>query len=190
MRIIAGTARGRTLVTPKGRSTRPTQDYVRESLFNIIQRDVPEAVVLDLFAGSGALALESISRGAAKAALADCSRQAIECIRRNAETLGFSDRTTILHGDWRAAADRLSAAGFRFDLVFLDPPYDLTQYAEITEALHNRALLAQEALIIVEHQKDVALDLSPSFILRDMRTYGDTVIHLFTFDTGGNSDGT
>lgn len=189
MRIIAGTARGRTLIAPGGRSTRPTQDYVRESLFNIIQRDVPGAAVLDLFAGSGALALEALSRGAAKAALADCSRQAIECIRRNTQALGFSDSATILQGDWRAAAQRLSTAGDRFDLVFLDPPYDLTRYAEITETLQARDLLLRDALIVIEHRRDAALELSPSFILRDKRAYGDTVIHFFTFDTGGNPDG-
>ena len=85
MRIIAGTARGRTIVAPKGQDTRPTQDYVRESLFNILQWDVPEAQVLDLFAGSGALALEALSRGAAEATLVDCSMDAIAAIRRNVE---------------------------------------------------------------------------------------------------------
>jgi len=189
MRIIAGTARGRTLIAPKGRSTRPTQDYVRESLFNIIQRDVPDAVVLDLFAGSGALALEALSRGAAQAAMVDRSRQAIDCIRRNTEALGFTERANILQGDWRSAIERLSNTQNRFDLVFLDPPYDLVLYAGITELLRTDKLLAQGALIVIEHQRNASLELSPFFLLRDIRTYGDTAIHLFTFDTGGNADG-
>lgn len=189
MRIIAGSARGRTLFAPKGLHTRPTQDYVRESLFNIIRRDVPDAQVLDLFAGSGALALEALSRGAASAVLADRSRQAIECIRRNAETLGFAEQAAILHGDWRAVLERMPISGHRFSLVFLDPPYDLIQYAEIAELLRARRLLVDEALIVIEHQKDVILKLSPFFIPKDCRIYGDTAITLFTFTSGGNSDG-
>ena len=126
MRIIAGEARGRTLTAPKGMDTRPTQDYVRESLFNILQASVPEARVLDLFAGSGALALEALSRGAVKATLVDCSTDAVQCIKRNAETLGFAERVTVIRSDWQAALMRLSKNGERFTLVFLDPPYRIT----------------------------------------------------------------
>jgi 16S rRNA (guanine966-N2)-methyltransferase len=189
MRIIAGDARGRTIVTPKGRLTRPTQDYVRESLFSIIQRDVPNAAVLDLFAGSGALALEALSRGAANAVLADKSRQAIECIRRNVETLGYSDRAVILQGEWQAVVKRIPETQHGFDLVFLDPPYDLATYADMAEMLRSRRLLKEDALIVIEHHKDVAVELSPLFAMKDCRTYGDTLIHLFTFGLGGKTDG-
>lgn len=189
MRIIAGQARGRTLFAPKGQLTRPTQDFVRESLFNIIQRDVPEAVVLDLFAGSGALALEALSRGAAKAVLVDCSRQAVACIRRNVEATKTSEQATILPCDWRMAVEKLKGTGIRFDLVFLDPPYLLTQYPEMTELLIDRALLADGALIVIEHRKDVRFALNPSFLPRDLRTYGDTEISLYTYRPGGNIDG-
>ncbi len=189
MRIIAGHARGRTLFAPKGQLTRPTQDFVRESLFNIIQRDVPESVVLDLFAGSGALALEALSRGAAKAVLVDRSRQAAACMRRNAETAGFMQQALILQCDWRAAAEKLKDTGTRFDLVFLDPPYELTQYPETADLLRDRGLLADGALIVIEHRRDVQFDLSPFFIPRDLRTYGDTCIRLYTYRPGGSSDG-
>ena len=186
MRIIAGDARGRTILAPKGQTTRPTQDYVRESLFNIIQRDVPGSVVLDLFAGSGALALEALSRGAARAVLADSSRSASECIRRNVETLRYADRAVLYQGDWRAVLRQIPKAGSAFNLVFLDPPYQLTQYREITEQLRTAGMLAKGALIVIEHRKDVAADLSPFFRMNDRRNYGDTVISLFIFDTGGN----
>ena len=188
MRIIAGTARGRTIIAPKGQNTRPTQDYVRESLFNIIQRDVPEANVLDLFAGSGALALEALSRGARRAVMADQSRQAIECIRRNTETLGFSQQTLIAQGDWKSVVQRIENE--TFDLVFLDPPYQLSKYGEITDRLQNRQLLARDALIIIEHRKDVDIALSTDFVCGGFRTYGgDTVIHFYRFNAGGNNDG-
>ena len=188
MRIIAGKARGRTIYAPKGRHTRPTQDFVRESLFNIIQRDVPDAMVLDLFAGSGALALEALSRGAAHAVLGDRSRQAIECIRRNTETLGFSEQTTVLQGDWCVVVQRLPARNQRFDLVFLDPPYDLARYREMTDLLKACHLLQDDALLVIEHHKDSVPDLDSCFQEKDVRTYGDTIIRLFTFKMGGYND--
>lgn len=189
MRIIAGEARRRTIVAPKGLQTRPTLDYVRESLFSIIQRDVPGSAVLDLFAGSGALAMEALSRGAASAVLADKSHQAIECIRQNTETLRFLDRAVILQGDWQAVLQRLSETNRSFDLVFLDPPYDLTAYADMADMLLDRRLLMEDALLVIEHRKGIAVNLSPRFQLKDCRTYGDTAIHLFTFGKGGETDG-
>ena len=186
MRIIAGTARGRTLIAPKGQSTRPTQDYVRESLFNIIQRDVPGATVLDLFAGSGALALEALSRGAESAVLADKARPAVDCIRRNIDALVFSDQAVFLQADWRKTLrqpfDR------PFDLVFLDPPYSLALYREITDTLNDQKLLADGALIVIEHRRDVPVSLSPLFALTDHRNYGDTEIDFYRFQAGGQTD--
>ena len=176
------------MTAPKGQNTRPTQDYVRESLFNIIQRDVPDANVLDLFAGSGALALEALSRGAAHAVLADKAMKAVDCIRRNTSAAGFEAKTDIRLGDWAAVLERLPAQ--LFDLVFLDPPYSLTLYREITQKLLDRKLLANDALIVIEHRKDKPVALSPVFVSNDYRTYGDTVIHFYRLDTGGHNDGT
>lgn len=187
MRIIAGIARSRLIIAPKGKHTRPTQDYVRESLFSIIQRDVPGANVLDLFAGSGALALEALSRGAQSTVLADKSRLAIECIHQNVEILGFEEQAAIFHGDWRIVAQRLPKQ--EFDLVFLDPPYHLTQYREMTELLKNRQLLKMNALIVIEHRRNIPIDLSQDFIFKDSRTYGDTMIHFYRFNAEGSNDG-
>lgn len=100
MRIIAGEARSRTILAPEGRDTRPTLDRVRENLFNILQWQCPGARVLDLFAGSGALALEALSRGAAEAVLADCDARAVRVERQNVEALGFSQRARVLQADW------------------------------------------------------------------------------------------
>lgn len=186
MRIIAGNARGRTLSAPKGQSTRPTQDYVRESLFNIIQRDVPGAEVLDLFAGSGALALEALSRGADHAVLADKAKPAADCIRRNIDMLGYAGQSVLIRADWRKALRQTFERPF--DLVFLDPPYSLTLYREIAETLRESRLLADGALIVIEHRRDAAAELSPPFILTDHRTYGDTEIHFYRFQTGGQTD--
>ena len=188
MRIIAGSARGRTIAAPKGQDTRPTQDYVRESLFNILQRDVPEAHVLDLFAGSGALALEALSRGAADAVLADHAADAIQAIQRNVEMLHFQEQTTVIRADWQATLARLTGEGRRFSLVFLDPPYRMTALAEQCGRLADLGLLLDGALVVAEHRRDQNPVPDDRFTKRDERRYGDTIIHFFIYQEGGRKD--
>lgn len=178
MRVVGGTARGRTLISPPGLRTRPTQDYVRESLFNILCREVPEADVLDLFAGSGALALESLSRGARSAVLVDSSQNAMQAIRRNIEQTGFSDRCGCLCCDWKAALARLEEQGRAFDLVFLDPPYSQVDLSTVCAALELRGLLAPDALIVAEHRTGEAVRVEAPLGAMDARRYGDTTVTL------------
>ena len=111
MRIIAGSARGTPLLAPKGMDTRPTQDKVKESLFNMLQGQLEDGAALDLFAGSGALGLEAVSRGASRAVLVDQSREAAQCIRRNIEKLRFQDRAELLTCDWKQAVSKLAREG-------------------------------------------------------------------------------
>ena len=138
MRIIGGDARGRTIVAPAGAKTRPTQDYVRESLFNIIRWDVEDARVLDLFAGTGALSLEALSRGARSAVLVDMDRAAGAAIRKNMETSRLSEKCRLIPRDYHAAMDVLAAEGARFDLVFIDPPYKMENTGEMCAAGGSR----------------------------------------------------
>ena len=170
MRIIAGTARSRTLQAPKGMDTRPTLDRVRENLFNILGHSVYDARVLDLFAGSGALSFEALSRGASLAVLVDKARPAHLCQRQNAETLGFTDRCRILLCPWERAVDTLQREGARFDLVFLDPPYAMTDLTEVTAAL--LPLLAEDGQVIVEHEANKPSRVTPELTLTDTRKYG------------------
>lgn len=179
MRIIAGTARGTSLFAPKGLDTRPTRDQVKESLFNMLQGSVPDATVLDLFAGSGALALESLSRGAARAALVDRDREAVQCIRRNVEKLRFEDRARLYPCDWAQAVPRMQTDGYRFDLVFLDPPYKMTELKALCDALAAAGLLAPGALVVWEHRADAVPALSAAFAPLKGRAFGDTEFHLF-----------
>ena len=177
MRIIGGTARGRRLLAPEGRETRPTADRVREALFNIIRREVPDAVVLDLFAGSGALAIEALSRGAGSAVLVDASRQAASVIRRNLEASGFAGQAVLLTADWKAALPRLT--GEPFTLVFLDPPYRMQEaYAEAPAFLAQAGRLSQDCLLVLEHDKGFAPQPGRSFEKVDERAYGDTRLTL------------
>lgn len=181
MRIIAGTARGTQLSAPEGMDTRPTRDQVKESLFNIIQGELPEATVLDLFAGSGALALESLSRGAAQAVLVDQAKEAAKCIRRNVEKLRFTQRVTLMECDWAQAVARMARDGVRFDLVFLDPPYRMTELSDICQALADHELLKPEALMVLEHGAGWQPQLGGVFTLIKERSYRDTEIHFFRF---------
>ena len=149
MRIIGGEARGRRLFAPEGDETRPTSDKVREALFNIIRGDVWGAHVLDLFAGSGALGLEAISRGAESAVFCDVSKKAVAAVKRNIELMRCADRTRVVQGDWR------SAVAGRYSLVFIDPPYRLTEvYAQAADALISGGHLTGDALIVMERAAD------------------------------------
>ncbi len=170
MRIIAGTARNRRIEAPEGKNTRPTLDRVRENLFNILQMRIRDSVVLDLFAGSGALSFEAISRGAARAVLCDIDRNASRIQHRNAETLGFSDQAEILCCDWKTAAGKLAARGERFDLIFLDPPYRMTDLREVFARLGD--LIAEDGLVIVEHEAKQAVQTGVGFLKTDERKWG------------------
>jgi len=175
LRIIAGEARGRVLAAPKGLKTRPTQDRVRESLFSILMPRIPGARVLDLFAGSGALGLEALSRGAAHATFVDHSRAAQAAVRRNIEAVGVSGRAALLPCDWREALRRLRPEGARFTLVFLDPPYRMPGAEALPGALRDSGVVSDETLVVFEHARDFTPGTA-GWRVRDMRVYGDTVI--------------
>ena len=177
MRIISGEAKGRTLFAPQGRETRPTSDKLRGSIFNIIGPRVRETRVLDLFGGTGALALEAISRGAESAVIADNARAAVKAIERNAQGVAGEDhagRVRIIQADYRAAIEK--AAG-PFDLVFLDPPYRMTEaYGDALERLYASGRLAPDCLIVMERDRAAEIGLSERFERYDTRAYGDTAV--------------
>lgn len=177
MRIIAGSARGRTFDAPQGRDTRPTLDRVRENVFNILQMKVRGAKVLDLFSGSGAMAFEAISRGAAEAVLVDIDRAANEVQRQNAAKLRMEGQCRILQCDWQMAIRQLTAAGERFQVIFLDPPYAMHDMVPVMEAL--RPLLAENAVILLEHEAKVFPATPDGFELYDSRKYGIAGVSFF-----------
>ena len=170
MRIIAGTAGSRTIEAPPGRDTRPTLDRVRENLFNMLQGRVFDAKVLDLFAGSGALSFEALSRGAASAVLCDRDREAIRVEKKNAESLRFAEKTRILQCDWTQTLRRMKDEGQRFDLVFLDPPYVMTDLRDVMDALSG--LLEEDAVVVVEHEAKIAPVIPESFEAFNARSWG------------------
>ena len=175
MRIVAGTYGGRRLAAPRGGRTRPTADRVREALFSMLG-PVAEARVLDLFAGSGALGLEALSRGAAEATFVDSSAAAVRAVRANLESLAV--RAEVRRADARAFLRNARAAGRQYDLVFLDPPYQ--RAGAVAEALAGdlAAVLAPRARVVAESDRRSPLELP--LALQADRRYGDTVIRIFT----------
>lgn len=178
MRIIGGEARGRRLFAPSGNDTRPTSDRTRESLFNILSFDIPDSIVLDLFGGTGALALEALSRGAAYACVSDKNPQAVRMIERNAEiVLGKEkgSRISIASADYKKAISLFR--GRKFSIVFLDPPYAMQEaYSEAVSKLIESDMLSEDALIIMERIKTAKITLPPEMEIFDTRDYRDTVI--------------
>ena len=188
MRIISGEAKGRTLFAPSGTDTRPTSDKIRGSLFNIIGSRVLDARVLDLFGGTGALALEALSRGAESAVIADNARPAQEAIERNARSVlkdDFEFRAQIIRSDYRNAIGAL--AGRMFDLVFLDPPYRLVEaYGDALARLNGAEMLAPGCLVVLERLKRAKIDLPEPFHIFDSRLYGDTAVDFVELAAASN----
>ena len=175
MRIIAGEFGSRRIQTPSGIATRPTLDKTRESLFSILSGRLAGASVLDLFAGSGALGLEAISRGAAHADFCDKSRQAAMAIEQNISSLQVGTRTRLLHMDWSQALRNLAGESARYDLIFLDPPY-LTDYDPILRGIADYGLLANDGLLIAEHDIKKELSLPVGMVLSRQKSYRETRI--------------
>lgn len=179
MRIIAGEFRGRRLAAVKGR-IRPTSDQVREAMFNILGPAVKNAVVLDLFAGTGALALEALSRGAREAVLVEEQGAALEVLRRNVETLEVRDRARVLPLPVTAALKKLAAQKVKFDLIFLDPPYGRGLAAVTLATLANLELLHPGGQVVAEASRLETLpEQVGSLTLRLSRTYGDTRVAFY-----------
>jgi 16S rRNA (guanine966-N2)-methyltransferase len=179
MRIVAGTHRGRKIAAPQGTSTRPTSDRVREAIFSrvaALRGDLANTSVLDAFAGSGALGLEALSRGATRATFVERERPALEVLRSNVERLGVEGSCTVLPGDVYVHAASGTIAGAPFSLLFLDPPYriDESEVRGLVDDLHGSGSLAPGALIVWEHASDSAPELGESFEDIGRKTYGST----------------
>ncbi len=175
MRIIGGKHRGRVLTEFKGEAIRPTADRVKESVFNILSREIARARVLDLFCGSGALGLECISRGAKEAVFNDCSKDSVAVLTANIKKLGEGEVCTVRALDYLAC---LSALQGKFDIVFLDPPYRFDYGVKAAEEIARRGLLAEDGAIVYERDKPFEESVAENFGLRvaDVRKYGKTYV--------------
>lgn len=177
MRVITGKARGRRLREPKGMDIRPTTDMVKEAVFNILQFELEGARVLDLFAGTGQLGIEALSRGAAEAVFVDGSSAAVKIVRENLKLCGFEAR--VLQGD---AIGYLPSLG-RFDVVFLDPPYDSGLLEKALEVIENVDLLSDGGIIVCESRREKALPEAVAPYRKDLsRRYGKVCLTVYRKD--------
>lgn len=177
MRIIAGSAKGRRFEAPKGMDTRPTLARVKESLFGILQFEILERDVLDLFSGSGNLGLEAASRGARSVVCNDHDRACAALIKKNAAALGLDARIRVLCLDYAAALRRLCEEEKRFDLAFLDAPYADGTAAKAAEMLIGLSLMKPGGRIVIEHERDLPPAIDPAVLsVSDQRFYGDVAI--------------
>ena len=180
MRIAGGTARGIPLTEPKGHRLRPTSGLVREAVFNILGDAVGDATVLDLYAGTGALGIEALSRGAAHATFIESEPSACQAIILSLSRTGFGDRGTVLRGNLPAALQSLTET---FDIILLDPPYDAVEAGELLMQLAPR--LRPGGVVVYEHGSRYNPPGRPQGLqLRDRRTYGDSAIAMYDLEEG------
>ncbi len=179
MRIIAGTARSLPLKTIEGMDTRPTTDRIKETLFNVIQNEIPGSYFLDLFAGSGQIGLEAVSRGARYAVFAENNKKACACIEDNIHFTKFDKETRLIASD-AISAIRSMEGKYKFDIIFMDPPYNQLYEKEVLEYLKDSSILKEDTLIIVEASLDTSFDYLDElgFTLTKLKTY-KTNVHAF-----------
>jgi 16S rRNA (guanine966-N2)-methyltransferase len=175
VRIIAGSRKGHKLSAPRGLDTRPTSDRVRENVFNLIG-PVDEAKVLDLFAGSGALGIEALSRGATSAVFVERDPEAVRAIERNLDRLGLTG-ARVVHGDVLHTIAQEATAGAKYDLVLVDPPYEMLNEIQARLARHLPPLLAADGVLVVE--TDARTEPELPLPVRTSRKYGQTRVTLF-----------
>ena len=172
LRIITGKAKGKKIETLEGEATRPTSERIKEAVFSSIQFDVENRRVLDLFAGSGQLGLEALSRGAASASFVDSAREAIDVVKKNAKSTGFFDACRYIVSDWRNYIRKASGRD-KYDLVFIDPPYAMECCGDALSRLSESSLLERGAIVVLESgTEEVDVTAFPNFEVIKSTHYG------------------
>ncbi|MBI5644183.1 MAG: 16S rRNA (guanine(966)-N(2))-methyltransferase RsmD [Deltaproteobacteria bacterium] len=179
MRVIGGKCKGRRLASFSGSSIRPTSDKVREAIYNILPMEFPFRRVLDLFAGTGAMGIEALSRGADEAVFVDSSLIAINIIRKNLESCGL-EGASVHRGEAVSEVRRFARGGEHFDLIIIDPPYNSALVEETLKEIDTEGLLAPGGIIVAEASKRAPVKNEfPGLELEDERKYGDTLVYFF-----------
>lgn len=178
MYIIAGKFHRHRIESPKGDETRPTASRLRESFFNIVQQEIEDADFLDIFAGSGAMGLEALSRGAKHATFIENHRSALYCLETNLKKLNVKPQATVLAGDFQKMLEFLGRRGSQFNLIFADAPYAMTQTSiQLVDLITRFSLLKQGGKVFIEDTHTEAPEVTPSLVLINSRRSGKTFLH-------------
>lgn len=181
MRVISGLRKGHRLKSPRGIEVRPTEDKIKESIFNILASIDKNSVVLDLFAGSGSIGIEFLSRGAKECYFVDISSKSIQCIRENLLHTDLNNLATVIKSDALKAIKYLQTKSLKFDFIYLDPPFRHNKLLyEVFKAINEYGILNDNGLIIIEHESELILEDNVSdFKKNDERRYGSKAISFF-----------
>lgn len=180
MRVIAGKARRLLLETPAGKQTRPTSDKIKETLFNILQPEMADCDFLDIFAGSGGIGIEALSRGARSAVFIENNRAALACIEKNLAHTGFSEQAEVIPMEALRALERLQIKGVFFDVVFMDPPYDKGFDEQVLAFLSHSQIVGESTLLVLEEEvhRDISFIEDLGFVVERVKEY-KTNKHIF-----------
>lgn len=177
VRIIAGLFKNRKIEVPKGLDVRPTTNQMREAVFNVCQSRIDGARFLDLFAGSGAMGLEALSRGAKSATFIENDKRSLKCILGNIENLSAQDKTTVLFGD---VLQKIQALKGQYDIIYADPPYEQREsYELLIRYLDKSSLLSEDCVVMMESQDEIKVEDLSRLHLREVRRYGKAKLHLY-----------
>mgnify|MGYP000983630829 FL=1 len=182
VRVISGRARGLKLNTPGDDRVRPTTDRVKESMFNIVQDWVYDSQVLDLFAGSGALGIEALSRGASQAVFCDNSLDSIKIIKSNIEKARVVDRSQIVSGDFKRCLRDMEAKNQSFDMIFVDPPYYEGLFEEVLDTIRSYKILKKDGIVIVEHDAKKPIGQVEGLEVYKEKKYGITMLTFYCLE--------
>ncbi len=182
VRVISGSARGLKLNTPGDDRVRPTTDRVKESMFNIVQDWVYDSQVLDLFAGSGALGIEALSRGASQAVFCDNSLDSIKIIKSNIEKARVVDRSQIVSGDFKRCLRDMEAKNQSFDMIFVDPPYYKELFEEVLDTIRACKILKKDGIVIVEHDAKRPIGQVEGLEVYKEKKYGITMLTFYCLE--------
>jgi 16S rRNA (guanine966-N2)-methyltransferase len=183
MRIIGGEAKGRILHFPSGSRQRPTTDFLREALFNLLG-PLPGKSFLDLFAGSGSVGLEAASRGADRVVLIEKDREIVRTAMKNAADLGFGDKCRIIAADVGTGLTQLFQDKYKFDILFADPPYDKQLVGKTIKLLIAKPVLQAGSVVVIQHsaREDFQAFLNEKAVLSDQRKYGDNILSFLNME--------
>jgi|SRR3712207_5265405 len=182
MRVISGSARGLKLNTPVDYDIRPTTDRVKESMFNIIAPYIYDAVVLDLFSGSGALGIEALSRGAKEAYFCDKDPKSVSVTKSNVAKAKLEDRSTVMVGDYTKCIKYISDRGLRADLIFIDPPYYKGLFEEVLSSIVEYDVLERDGILLVEHDYKLPIEHVSGLKIQKEKKYGKTAVTVFSLE--------